>query len=151
MILRIFINPCGTRHWPIRIEEGLKTPNLPDVDDRGWDVWIALPTRWTWVWVDSGRWWWTGRPGMLRFMGSQRVGHHWVTELNWPELNLLVVGFWRGPGILQLSIETDWLVGGIFGVGQLLTSKYWRIYIFYPPWWAYLYIQTEYSSRKKVE
>ena len=50
---------------------------------RGWDGWMASLTRWTWVWVNSGRWWWTGRPGMLRFMGSQRVGHDWVTELNW--------------------------------------------------------------------
>ena len=52
-------------------------------DDRGWDDWMTSPTRWTWVWVDSGSWWWTGRPGMLRFMGSQRVGHNWATELNW--------------------------------------------------------------------
>ena len=43
--------------------------------------WMASPTQWTWVWVDSGSWWWTGRPGMLRFMGSQRVGHNWATEL----------------------------------------------------------------------
>ena len=55
-------------------------------DDRGWDGWMALLTWWTWVWVNSGSWWWTGRPGMLRFMGSQRVG---TTEwLNWTELNL---------------------------------------------------------------
>ena len=52
-------------------------------DDRGWDGWMASLTRWTWVWVNSGSWWWTGRPGMLRFMGSQRVGHDWATELNW--------------------------------------------------------------------
>ena len=52
-------------------------------DDRGWDGWMASPTRWTWVWVDSRSWWWTGRPGMLQFMGSHRVGHDWVTELNW--------------------------------------------------------------------
>jgi len=52
-------------------------------DDRGWDGWMAPPTRWTWVWVNSGSWWWTGRPGVLWFMGSQRVGHDWVTELNW--------------------------------------------------------------------
>ena len=52
-------------------------------DDRGWDGWMASPTRCTWVWVDSGSWWWTGRPGVLQFMGSQRVGHEWVTELNW--------------------------------------------------------------------
>ena len=46
-------------------------------DDRGWDGWMASLTRWTWVWVNSGSWWWTGRPGVLQFMGSQRVGHDW--------------------------------------------------------------------------
>ena len=54
-------------------------------DDRGWDGWMASPTRCTWFWVNSGSWWWTGRLGMLRFMGSQRVGHDWATELNWKE------------------------------------------------------------------
>ena len=52
-------------------------------DDRGWDGWMASPTRWMWVWVNSGSWWWTGRPGVLQFMGSQRVGHDWAIELNW--------------------------------------------------------------------
>ena len=52
-------------------------------DDRGWGGWMASPTGWTWVWVNSGSWWWTGRPGVLWFMGSQRVGHDWATELNW--------------------------------------------------------------------
>ena len=46
-----------------------------------------IPTQWTWVWVDSGSWWWTGRPGVLQFMGSQRVWHNWATELKWTELN----------------------------------------------------------------
>ena len=50
-------------------------------DDRGWDGWMASLTQWTWVWVNSGNWWWTGRPGMLRSMGLQRVGHDWATEL----------------------------------------------------------------------
>ena len=54
-------------------------------DDRGWDGWMASLTRWTWVWVNSGSWWWTGRPRVLQFMGSQRVGHDWATELNWTE------------------------------------------------------------------
>ena len=54
-------------------------------DNRGWDGWMASLTWWTWVWVDSGSWWWTGRPGVLRFMGPQRVGHNWATELNWTE------------------------------------------------------------------
>ena len=52
-------------------------------DYRGWDGWMASLTQWTWVWVNSGRWWWTGRPGVLEFTGLQRVGHSWVTELNW--------------------------------------------------------------------
>ena len=64
-------------------------------DNRGWDGWMASRTWWTWVWVNSGSWWWTGRPGMLQFMGSQRVGHDWAAELNWldgpscPPKNLL--------------------------------------------------------------
>ena len=54
-------------------------------EDRGWDGWMASPTQWTWVWVwvDSRSWLWTGRPGVLWFMGSQRVGYDWATELNW--------------------------------------------------------------------
>ena len=55
--------------------------------NRGWDGWMASPTQWTWVWVNYGSWWWTGRPGMLWFMESQRVGHDWETELSWTELN----------------------------------------------------------------
>ena len=54
-------------------------------DNRGWDGWMASLTQWTWVWVNSGSWWWTGRPGVLRFMGLQRVRHDWATELNWTE------------------------------------------------------------------
>ena len=50
-------------------------------DDRGWDGWMASPTRCTWVWVNSRSWWWTRRPGVLQFMGSQRVGNDWETEL----------------------------------------------------------------------
>ena len=56
-------------------------------DDRGWkDAWMASLTQWTWVWVDSGSWWWTGRPGVLWFMELQRVGHDWATELNWTDI-----------------------------------------------------------------
>ena len=67
-------------------------------DNRGWDGWMASLTQWTWVWVNSGSWWWTGKPGMLQFMGSQRVGHDWATELNctwtrWHDLSFLNVEF----------------------------------------------------------
>ena len=51
-------------------------------DDRGWDGWMASPTRWTWVWVNSGSWWWTGRPGVLQFMGSQ--SRTWLSD--WSDL-----------------------------------------------------------------
>ena len=56
---------------------------------RGWDGWMASPTPWTWVWINSRSWQWTGRPALLQSMGSQRVGHDWVTELNWTELQSL--------------------------------------------------------------
>ena len=52
-------------------------------DNRGLDGWMASPTQWTWVWVSSRNWWWTGKPGVLQSMGSERVGHNWATELNW--------------------------------------------------------------------
>ena len=54
-----------------------------EVDDRGWDGWIESPTKWTWVWVNSSSWWWTGRPPVLQSLGSQRVRHDSATELDW--------------------------------------------------------------------
>ena len=83
-------------------------------DDRGWDGWMASLTRWMWVWVNSGRWWWTGRSGVLRFMGSQTVRHDWVTELNWTELETFLVAtttreyywqVWAGSGILLRILQ----------------------------------------------
>ena len=74
----------GKRLW---CWEGLGTGG--EGDERGWDGWMASLTWWTWVWVNSGRDSRTGRPGVLRFMGSQRVGHNWATELNWTEFCLI--------------------------------------------------------------
>ena len=77
-------------------------------DDRGRDGWMASLTRWMWVWVNSGSWWWTGRPGVLRFMESQRVGHDWVTDLNWmgPGAMILVSLILRLKVTLSLSSFT---------------------------------------------
>ena len=61
--------------------------------DRGWDGWMASLTQWTWVWVNSGSWWWTGRPGVRQSMRLQRVRHNWATKLNWTEL---IRGFFQG-------------------------------------------------------
>ena len=58
-------------------------------DDRGWDGWMASLTQWTRVWANSGSWWWTGKPGVLHFMGSQTVRHNWATDLNWTEKHQL--------------------------------------------------------------
>ena len=87
-------------------------------DDRGWDGWMSSPTWWTWVWEDSGSWWWTGRPGVLWFMRSQRVRHDWATELNWTELNwalktfssvVLLHAYCTGPPAhLTLSVIMTW-------------------------------------------
>ena len=77
--------PDESTHWKIswcweRLRAG-------EGDDRGWDGWMASLTQWTWVWANSGRWWRTGKPGILQSMGSQRVGHEWVTEQQ-------TVGWW---------------------------------------------------------
>ena len=58
-------------------------------DDRGWDGWMVSPTQGTWVWENSGSWWWTGKPGVLQSMESQRVRHFWATELNWTPFSFL--------------------------------------------------------------
>ena len=63
-------------------------------DNRGWDGWMASPTQWTCVWVNSASLWQRGRPGVLWFMGSQRVGHDWVTELNWTEEQISHIPFY---------------------------------------------------------
>ena len=99
------VHPTGNQSWMFigRTDAEAETPNtlatwleelthlkrswcwerlkVGEGDDRGWDGWMASPTQWTWVWVDSGSCWWTGRPGVLQSMGSQRVGHDRATEL----------------------------------------------------------------------
>ena len=79
--------------WATREADPLKRPWCwerlragGEEGNRGWDSWMASLTPWTWVWVDSGSWWWTGRPGVLRFMKSQRVRHDWVTEVKWSNI-----------------------------------------------------------------
>ena len=82
----------------------------------GWHHWLDG----RWVWVNSGSWWWTGRPGLLRFMGSQRVGHDWATELNWilrcvyvPQVSYPLVCWWASrllpcPGYYKQCCYEHW-------------------------------------------
>ena len=89
LMLKLKLQYFGHLLW--RVDSLEKTLMLGGIgagkegDNRGWDGWITSPTRWTWVWVNSGSWWWTGRRGVLLFMESQRVRHDWATELNWTE------------------------------------------------------------------
>ena len=77
--------PPDSKNWLIR-----KDPDAGKdwrrEEKRRTNGWMASQTQWTWVWVSSGNWWWTGRPGMLQSMGLKRVGHGWATGLNWTEL-----------------------------------------------------------------
>ena len=75
--------------------------------------WMASPTQWTWVWVDSGSWWWTGRPCVLWFMEQQRVGHYWVTEVNWTHRTLLLLHAWPYDSVtlchwIWITKESHW-------------------------------------------
>ena len=92
-------------------------------DDRGWDGWMASLTRWTWIWVNSGSWWWAGRPGMLRFMGLQRVEHDWATELNWTE-------HWTAGLPVSFNPEILWFfrsnLPNAFPPDYLHLSQWWK-------------------------
>ena len=79
-------------------------------DDRAWNGWMASLIQWTRVWVNPGSWWWTGRPGVLQFMGSQRIRHDWVTELKWTESKRSIVVV-HSISCVQLFM-TPWTAAG---------------------------------------
>ena len=89
-------NACNLRRKCVHLnllEETLMLGRLRargEGGDTGWDGWMASPTWWTWVWASSGSWWWTGRPGVLQSMGSQRVGHDW-SILAWHDMRNLLI------------------------------------------------------------
>ena len=96
----------GLTHWKrpwcwerLRAGEG---------NDRGWDDWMASVTQWTCVWMDSGIWWWTGRPDVLGFMGLQRVGHDWVTQLSWTDVRKRKTNTYIKAYILNLERWCWW-------------------------------------------
>ena len=98
-------------------------------DDRGWNGWMASLTQWTWAWVNSGSWWWTGWPGVLWSTGSGRVRLDWVTELNWTEYypvwiyHILLISlccFW-----MDRMFQSSWAYGGLWksGISKGTVSK----------------------------
>ena len=103
-------------------------------DDRGWVGWMASSTQWTWVWASSGRWWRTGKPGVLQSTGSQRVGHDWATEQQWGEedsytrtLILLLFSFGASLFLLQASWELHFSFCLIWYTRQVLRGFAWFI------------------------
>ena len=117
----------------------LHAQNCPAVGvySRGWDGWMASPTRWTWVWVSSRSWWWTGNPGMQQFMVSQRVRHDWVTELNWIGVYCLVASRLEVLTFIFECVLYKWSPVGLpctcQGLGPWLmcaSTNSWSLHIF---------------------
>ena len=105
-------------------------------DDRGWDDCMSSPTQWTWFWVNSRRWWWTGRPDVLQSMGSQKVGHDWATELNWTDLKTCPT---RLPGAQSASVHPELPQGllKIFSYSSLgfnLRRSRWQMPLLFSHW-----------------
>ena len=83
LMLKLKLQYFGHLIWRTdSLEKTLMLGKIEDreEDDRGWNGWMASPTQWTWVWENSRSWWWTGKPGMLQSMGSQRLGYNLATE-----------------------------------------------------------------------
>ena len=107
--------PPDARNWPIHLKKTLMLGKIEGRRRSGWQWmrWLdGITNQWAWVWANSGSWWWTGRPGVLRFMRSQRVRHAWVTELNWAEQT---PGDGEGQGGLACCrgcrVGHDWATG----------------------------------------
>ena len=99
---------------------------------------MASLTQRTWVWVDSGSWWWTRRPGMLQFMGSRRVRHDWVTELNWMGSDAMILVFLIFSFKLALSLSSFTLIkklfsSSLFSAIRVVSSTCLRLLMFLPP------------------
>ena len=118
LTLKLKLQDFGHLMWKLTYWKRLCQRLMAGVkgDDRGWDGWMASPAWWTWVWVSSGSWWWTGKPGVLQSMGSQRVGHDWATELKIKPLPVWVLSLWAfnlpsGPmsiEALDLKEDLEW-------------------------------------------
>ena len=97
-------------------------------NNKGWDGWMASPTQWTWVWVDSGSWWRTGRPGVLQFMGSQEVGHERATELNWSRVSNTKKSWWEIIWNLECLKEPDHRICQCLFHKHIYCLTYWIMF-----------------------
>ena len=145
-------------HLMRRADSFEKTLMLGKIEGRKreWDGWMASPTQWTWVWVNSGSWWWTGRSGMLQFMGSQRIRHNWATELNWtdpwkksydqPRQNIKNQRYYfsnKGPASQSYGFSSShvWMWELDY------KAEHWRIDVFQLWWWRRL-LRVPWTARR---
>ena len=155
LMLKLKLQCFSQQMWSSdSLENTLKLGRLSaggEGDHRGWDGWMASSTRWTWVWVDSGSWWWKGRPGVLWFIGSQRVGHDWATELNWTEPMLGKIEGRRRrkwQSMRWLNGITDWMDMGVGRLWQLVMDREaWSVAVYrIAKSWTWLRDWTELNS-----
>ena len=126
----------GCEIWTIRKSEYQRTDPFK--------LWCWRRIQCTWVWVNSGSWWWTGRPGVLLFMGLQRVGHNWETELNWTPLRLTRLISLLSKGLSGVFSSTTVQRHQFFGVLPLRPSSYNHTRPLGRPWpWLYRPLSTE--------
>ena len=120
-------------------------------DDRGWYDWMASPTRWTWIWASFGSWWWTGNPGVLQSMESQRVRYDWATELNWTELRRWMERIWLQSRTVRSVVIFQWefmrIVAGKVKTKLINSGFIWKRFCFY--WW--INSGLDMSDKKEME
>ena len=118
------VHPKGNQSWVFigRTDAAAETPILPwcwerlkaggEGCNRGWDGWMASWTQWTWMWVNSGSWWWTGKPSMLQSMEPQRFRQDWANELNWTRVVI-------DAGCFYLH-KSKWVLNSGLSIGQFM-------------------------------
>ena len=108
LMLKLKLQHFGHLMWRAdSLEKTLMRGKIEGKRRRGWQImrsWMASLTQWTWVWANSRRWWWTGKPGMLQSMGSQRVGHNWATGQQQSKYMITIVQFYEVVYIHRTSM-----------------------------------------------
>jgi len=123
----LILRPPDTKNWLIGKDPdaGKDWRQEGEGDNRGWDGWMASPTQWTWVWVSSGSWWWTGRPGVLQSMRSQRFIHDWETEVNRTKLKTVLSTSYRVSYFILTTLWVRWIINPKWKGKKVNLRKKW--------------------------
>ena len=108
--LKLQYMPPNEKSWLIwKYPDAGKDWRQEEKGKTGWDGWMASPTQWTWVWVNSRSWWWTERPGILQSMESQRVGHNWATEPKWTDTSITTLNVHGLNALIRWYTVDEWM------------------------------------------